>query len=49
MPEHAGQNLSDLLERYGFDREQHEQIRADLKNGRTGPFAEPPPDGDHDS
>ncbi len=32
----ASQNLSDLLDRYGFDRQQHEQIRADLKNGRTG-------------
>ena len=30
------QSLSTLLERYGFDREQHEQIRSDLKSGRTG-------------
>lgn len=28
--------LSELLNKLGFDREQHEQIRADLKNGRTG-------------
>jgi hypothetical protein len=29
-------NLEALLERYGFDRVQHEQIRADLKSGRIG-------------
>jgi len=29
-------SLSELLEANGFDREQHEQIRADLKSGRTG-------------
>lgn len=29
-------NLSGLLERFGFDSAQHEQIRADLKNGRIG-------------
>ncbi|HEX4792998.1 MAG TPA: UTP--glucose-1-phosphate uridylyltransferase [Humisphaera sp.] len=35
--ESAGdQSLSALLDRYGFDRELHEQIRADLKSGRTG-------------
>jgi UTP--glucose-1-phosphate uridylyltransferase len=31
-----GQNLSAMLEQLGFDREQHEQIRADLKSGLTG-------------
>jgi hypothetical protein len=30
------QNLSGLLEDFGFDTAQHEQIRADLKNGRIG-------------
>ena len=29
-------SLPALLERYGFDRAQHEQIRADLKGGRIG-------------
>jgi hypothetical protein len=29
-------SLPALLERYGFDRTQHEQIRADLKGGRIG-------------
>ena len=29
-------SLQDLLEKFGFDRAQHEQIRADLKSGRTG-------------
>ena len=29
-------HLSSLLEENGFDREQHEQIRADLKSGRIG-------------
>ena len=29
-------SLGELLEANGFDREQHEQIRADLKSGRTG-------------
>jgi hypothetical protein len=29
-------SLNDLLERYGFDRLQHEQIRADLRGGRIG-------------
>ena len=31
-----GQNVWSTLETYGFDREQHDQIRSDLKNGRTG-------------
>ena len=30
------QTLADLLEQGGFDRVQHEQIRADLKHGRIG-------------
>lgn len=30
------QSLAGLLEKYGFDRAQHEQIRADLKDGRIG-------------
>jgi hypothetical protein len=30
------ENLSRLLEGHGFDRLQHEQIRADLKEGRIG-------------
>jgi galactokinase/mevalonate kinase-like predicted kinase len=30
------QSLASLLEQYGFDRAQHEQIRADLKDGRIG-------------
>ncbi|MDB6110621.1 MAG: ugp [Pedosphaera sp.] len=32
----AGESLSELLEQNGFDRAQHEQIRADLKEGRIG-------------
>ncbi len=32
----ASESLDDLLTRHGFDREQHEQIRADLKSGRYG-------------
>ena len=32
----AAQSLEALLERYGFDRVQHEQIRADLRAGRIG-------------
>jgi len=32
----GGQSLHDLLNELGFDRVQHEQIRADLKNGRIG-------------
>lgn len=31
-----GQCLGALLENYGFDRAQHEQIRSDLKDGRIG-------------
>jgi hypothetical protein len=30
------QSLEALLERYGFDRVQHEQIRSDLRGGRIG-------------
>jgi hypothetical protein len=41
LPEGGGQadqqrSLSDLLDRYGFDRVQHEQIKADLRSGRIG-------------
>ena len=32
----ADQTLAALLEQHGFDRVQHEQIRADLKEGRIG-------------
>jgi hypothetical protein len=32
----GSQQLAALLAQLGFDREQHEQIRADLKSGRTG-------------
>lgn len=32
----ASESLVELLNRHGFDREQHEQIRADLKSGRYG-------------
>ena len=32
----AGQLLDELLEQNGFDRAQHEQIRADLKDARIG-------------
>jgi hypothetical protein len=37
-PEESGQaqSLEALLERYGFDRVQHEQIQADLRSGRIG-------------
>ncbi len=34
--ESKAQTLSELLEQNGFDRAQHEQIRADLKDGRIG-------------
>jgi hypothetical protein len=34
--EREGESLRDLLSRYGFDRVQHEQIRADLRSGRIG-------------
>src|SRR5665811_1713802 len=30
------QNLDALLDRLGFDRLQHEQVRADLRSGRIG-------------
>lgn len=30
------ESLAALLDRYGFDRVQHEQIRADLRSGRIG-------------
>jgi len=32
----GGQSLAAMLEANGFDRTEHEQIRADLKNGRIG-------------
>jgi galactokinase/mevalonate kinase-like predicted kinase len=32
----AGEGLAELLERYGFDREQHELIRQETKQGRVG-------------
>ncbi len=32
----AEQSLEALLDQYGFDRVQHEQIRADLRGGRIG-------------
>ncbi|MFO1475852.1 MAG: UTP--glucose-1-phosphate uridylyltransferase [Verrucomicrobiota bacterium] len=32
----ANQALPALLDRYGFDRTQHEQIRTDLRSGRIG-------------
>ncbi|MGZ4971830.1 MAG: UTP--glucose-1-phosphate uridylyltransferase, partial [Limisphaerales bacterium] len=32
----GGQTVTALLEQNGFDRAQHEQIRADLKDGRIG-------------
>jgi hypothetical protein len=32
----GAQNLATLLQDNGFDREQHERIRADLKSGRIG-------------
>ena len=34
--EEGEQSLNDLLEEYGFDRAQHEEIRANLKSGRIG-------------
>ena len=34
--EDSGRTLAATLESLGFDREQHEQIRADMKSGRTG-------------
>ncbi len=32
----ASESLNALLGRFGFDREQHEQVRSDLKSGRYG-------------
>ena len=32
----SAQSLESLLDRHGFDREQHEQIQADLRSGRIG-------------
>ena len=32
----GSRSLAELLEEYGFDREAHEQIRSDLRNGRIG-------------
>ena len=32
----TNQSLDELLEQHGFDRAQHDQIRADLKNARIG-------------
>jgi hypothetical protein len=32
----SSRSLSELLEEYGFDREVHERIRSDLRNGRIG-------------
>ncbi|MGC4051392.1 MAG: hypothetical protein QM757_18695 [Paludibaculum sp.] len=32
----SARSLHQLLEDYGFDRVQHEQIRADLRSGRIG-------------
>lgn len=34
--EAGGQSLATLLDEYGFDRVQHEQIKADLRSGRVG-------------
>ncbi len=34
--EGSGRGLAELLEEYGFDRVQHEQIRVNLKSGRIG-------------
>jgi hypothetical protein len=34
--EDSSVSLHDLLEKIGFDSEQHEQIRSDMKNGRIG-------------
>ena len=33
---HRDISLDELLDQFGFDREQHEQIQADLKSGRFG-------------
>ncbi len=34
--EREGESLRELLNRYGLDRVQHEQIRSDLRSGRIG-------------
>lgn len=34
--ERNGESLAELLDRFGFDRRQHEQIRSDLLAGRIG-------------
>lgn len=34
--EDGAETIDDLLERLGFDRVEHEQVRSDLKNGRIG-------------
>lgn len=36
VAEAGGQSLAALLDEYGFDRLQHEQIKADLRSGRVG-------------
>ncbi|MFI5378254.1 MAG: UTP--glucose-1-phosphate uridylyltransferase [Tepidisphaerales bacterium] len=36
QPEPGEQNLAALLDQNGFDRAQHERIRADLRSGRIG-------------
>jgi hypothetical protein len=36
IAEAGGQSLAALLDEYGFDRVQHEQIKADLRSGRVG-------------
>jgi hypothetical protein len=36
MAEASGQSLAALLDEYGFDRVQHEAIKADLRSGRVG-------------
>jgi hypothetical protein len=36
VAEAGGQSLAALLDEYGFDRVQHEQIKADLRSGRVG-------------
>ena len=35
-PERESESLNELLERIGFDSDQHEQVRSDLKSGRFG-------------
>ena len=36
LAEQKEDSLGDLLERFGFDRELHEQVQTDLKSGRFG-------------